>query len=103
MKEIKPIINPNHVEIAKRFPKLTASAIQEIISLWELDEDCRPTMQEICLTYGTSMTQLSRLLAEYGFKEHARYKTYHEEQLLNLLKVNDIDSLSKLRTKLNVY
>lgn len=100
-KNTVPNFKPNRTEIAKRFPKIHPNDIDEIVALWSMaDEDAR-SLTDIGLVYGVGLNQLSRLLAEYGYKDCARYKTHHEEELLQALKEFKVTSLSQLREILN--
>lgn len=95
-----PSYVPNKVEIAKRFPKMTPEAIDEIIKYYKESDEDEIQLGELALAYGISHSQLIRLLSEYGYKAHKRYTTYHQEQLLKVLEGQNINSPEELLDRL---
>ena len=76
--------------------RLTPAEATVVVSEWKRPKGERPTQQELALRFNVAPVTIRRALAEEGLVDLAGYKTVKETAIIEFLKAQGLNDLSKL-------
>ena len=76
--------------------RLTTAEATVVVSEWKRPKGERPTQQELAYRFNVAPVTIRRALAEEGLVDLAGYKTAKETAIIEFLKSQGLNDLSKL-------